>query len=91
MPFNSGYPSRTHLPNYRIFGFPIEVVGSHVDHIFHALSLDDTANAFMPTRIELTPEGISRGQSLRFHQCWFGGWHADVGGASPLIVPVREF
>ncbi|KAK4697506.1 hypothetical protein P7C70_g8202, partial [Phenoliferia sp. Uapishka_3] len=75
-----GMPSRTHLPGYRYFGFTLETVGPHVDLIVHALSLDDTANAFNPTRMELSPEGIADGQTLRFHQCWFGGWHADVGG-----------
>lgn len=73
-----GFPSYTHLPESRYFGFPVETVGPHVDHIFHALALDDTRRPFLPTRAELTPEGIEQGQDLQ--QCWFGGWHADVGG-----------
>lgn len=73
-----GFPSRTHLPQFRFFGFPVETVGPHVDHIFHALSADDRRGAFLPTRVELTVEGIVAGQDLQ--QCWFGGWHSDVGG-----------
>ncbi|KAL8280877.1 hypothetical protein RQP46_006881 [Phenoliferia psychrophenolica] len=74
-----GILSKTHLSAYRFFGFPVEVVGPHVDHIFHLISVDDRLVPFRETRVELTQEGIAMGQDLR--QCWFGGWHTDIGGA----------
>jgi hypothetical protein len=81
---SSGVRSKTHLPEFRFFGFPVEEVGPHVDHIFHSVAADDRLIPFRETRVELTPEGLAMGQDLR--QCWFGGWHTDIGGETVLLL-----
>ncbi|KAI5477094.1 hypothetical protein MNV49_006893 [Pseudohyphozyma bogoriensis] len=70
--------SHSHLSQSRFLGFPVEVIGSHVENTFHAVAADDRRKLFWPTRAELSDDAKEAGRVLK--QCWFGGWHADVGG-----------
>ncbi|OMP85171.1 hypothetical protein BK809_0000271 [Diplodia seriata] len=51
-----------------------------VDHAFHALSLDEHRGAFQPTMWYLDHSDPDYGASTDLKQCWFPGFHADVGG-----------
>lgn len=46
-----------------------------VNHVFHALALDEKRTSFMPER---WPKGDSQGPEVE--ECWFRGVHSDVGG-----------
>ena len=65
----------------RYYGFHDTSLGTHVDHGFHALALDERRKNFAPTLWTQTPEGKARGQELK--QVWFAGVHSDAGGGYP--------
>ncbi|KAF9885346.1 hypothetical protein FE257_012963 [Aspergillus nanangensis] len=50
-------------------------LSSHVQHAYHALSLDESRGAFQPTLWE-----IPRNRVQDLQQVWFSGVHSDVGG-----------
>jgi uncharacterized protein (DUF2235 family) len=60
------------------FKFPDRLLGAHVRHACHALSLDDDRRAFDPVLWELTPQDAER-----IEQVWFAGVHSNVGGGYP--------
>lgn len=59
------------------FKFPDRLLGAHVLHACHALSLDDDRRAFEPVLWE-----VSEGDQ-RIEQVWFAGVHSNVGGGYP--------
>jgi uncharacterized protein (DUF2235 family) len=54
------------------FKFPTQTLGSHIEHAYHALSIDDTRVAFAPV--------LWSGPTERIDQVWFSGVHSNVGG-----------
>jgi len=55
-----------------------------IENAFHALALDEHRGNFPPTLWYLDPDNTS----TRLTQCWFPGYHADVGGGTvsgPLV------
>ncbi|MBZ5559618.1 MAG: DUF2235 domain-containing protein [Acidobacteriia bacterium] len=59
------------------FKFPDRLLGEHVQHAYHALSLDDDRRAFEPV-LWHAGEG-----DTRIEQVWFAGVHSNVGGGYP--------
>lgn len=57
------------------FKFPTQTLGSHIEHAYHALSIDDPRVAFAPV--------LWGGPDSRIHQVWFSGVHSNVGGGYP--------
>jgi uncharacterized protein (DUF2235 family) len=60
------------------FKFPDRLLGDHVRHAAHALSLDDDRRAFEPVLWELALKDVDR-----IEQVWFAGVHSNVGGGYP--------
>ncbi|TVY83337.1 Uncharacterized protein LSUE1_G002072 [Lachnellula suecica] len=58
-------------------------LNKHIKHAFHALSLDEHRGAFTPTLWYLDAE-IENTCDLR--QCWFPGFHSDIGGGTTASV-----
>ena len=56
-------------------------LSSTVANAFHAIATDDERKPFLPTLWTQTERGRNAGQ--RLEQCWFAGWHGDVGGGCP--------
>lgn len=57
---------------------------TEIKHAFHALALDEHRGAFQPTLWYIpkeTPEG-KLWKETRLLQCWFPGYHANVGGGT---------
>ena len=50
-----------------------------IEHAFHALALDEHRGAFTPTMWYLDKQF---GTNCDLRQCWFPGYHADVGGGT---------
>jgi hypothetical protein len=50
-----------------------------VENAFHALALDEHRGTFTPTMWYLDP---NYGKKCNLKQCWFPGYHADVGGGT---------
>lgn len=49
-----------------------------VEYAFHALSLHETRSKFRP---EITgDQGVPRACPRQLEQCWFNGYHGDIGG-----------
>lgn len=62
-----------------LFGFKnAGKLGTHIQHAFQALALDERRKDFDCNRWEQHEEGRKKGQVLK--QCWFSGSHSDVGG-----------
>jgi uncharacterized protein (DUF2235 family) len=59
------------------FKFPDCLLGGHVQHACHALSLDDDRQAFQPVLWTVNPG------DTRITQVWFAGVHSNVGGGYP--------
>lgn len=53
-----------------------------IDHAFHALSLDEHRGAFEPTLWYLDHSSKDYGADTDLKQCWFPGFHADIGGGT---------
>ncbi|OJD29619.1 peptidoglycan binding domain containing protein [Diplodia corticola] len=53
-----------------------------IDHAFHALSLDEHRGAFQPTMWYLDHPESDYGATTDLKQCWFPGFHADIGGGT---------
>ncbi|KAF8521484.1 hypothetical protein JB92DRAFT_3277272 [Gautieria morchelliformis] len=76
-----GLPEELTFSSKRIkdlFGFSDKRLGSHVQHAFHAMALNETRADFNVAKFEQTPEGRAKGQVLK--QVWFAGSHSDIGG-----------
>lgn len=58
------------------FKFPARTLGKHVEHAYHALSLDDDRRAFQPVLWHAAGDE-------RVEQVWFAGVHSNVGGGYP--------
>lgn len=58
------------------FKFPARTLGKHVEHAYHALSLDDDRRAFQPVLWHAQDDE-------RVEQVWFAGVHSNVGGGYP--------
>lgn len=58
------------------FKFRTQTLGAHVDHAYHALSLDDDRRAFQPVLWHAKGDA----SDARIHQVWFAGVHSNVGG-----------
>ncbi|TDL28633.1 hypothetical protein BD410DRAFT_711420 [Rickenella mellea] len=68
-----------HSPTMKtIFGFPDRLLGEHIERAYHALAIDETRADFDCCKFEQTEGGRQKGQILS--QCWFTGFHADIGG-----------
>jgi uncharacterized protein (DUF2235 family) len=65
----------------RYYGFHDTTLGTHVEHAFHAVALDERRKNFVPTLWTQKPEGKAKGQELK--QVWFAGVHSDIGGGYP--------
>lgn len=52
-----------------------------VEHAFHALALDEHRGAFTPTMWYID-EKYETGADHDLRQCWFPGYHSDVGGGT---------
>ncbi|KAI9687039.1 MAG: hypothetical protein M1822_002449 [Bathelium mastoideum] len=52
-----------------------------IDNAFHALALHERRRDFFPI-IWKTSEGALRQRNTRLQQCWFVGYHSNVGGSS---------
>jgi uncharacterized protein (DUF2235 family) len=61
-----------------LWGFHDTQLSSHVTFAYHALSIDETREAFKPTL--WTQDALADGQTLE--QVWFSGVHTEVGGGS---------
>ncbi|KAL1615847.1 hypothetical protein SLS56_011649 [Neofusicoccum ribis] len=53
-----------------------------IDHAFHALSLDEHRGAFEPALWYLDRADADYGDETDLKQCWFPGYHADIGGGT---------
>ena len=53
-------------------------LGEHIEHGFHALSLDEKRGYYAPTLWE-SPKGPR--PLDKFEQCWIAGDHSNVGGS----------
>ncbi|KAF8523076.1 hypothetical protein BU17DRAFT_43975 [Hysterangium stoloniferum] len=62
----------------KIFGFHDKILGTHIQHAFHAMALNETRADFNVAKFEQTPAGKAKGQVLK--QVWFAGEHSDIGG-----------
>ncbi len=59
-----------------------------VEHVCHALSLDDERRTYHPLRFDQTPQLDLKGSGNqkdgpRIKEVWFAGVHADIGGGYP--------
>ncbi|KAJ5928330.1 hypothetical protein N7466_007286 [Penicillium verhagenii] len=76
-----GWPSNVVMSveqtNDAKYGFHDTDLHENVKHAFHALALDEHRKAFPPTLWTL-PEGVS----TKLRQCWFPGYHINIGGGS---------
>ena len=61
------------------FKFRTQTLGDHVEHAYHALSLDDDRSAFAPVLWHAKKNETD----ARIHQVWFAGVHSNVGGGYP--------
>ncbi|KAI9657410.1 MAG: hypothetical protein M1821_003092 [Bathelium mastoideum] len=61
------------------FKFHDTALNDRIEHAFHALALDEHRGAFTPTLWYLDPD---YGLKCDLKQCWFPGYHADVGGGT---------
>lgn len=52
-----------------------------IEHAFHALALDERRYTFAPTMWYLPPARTAT-TTTTLRQCWFPGYHADVGGGT---------
>lgn len=50
-----------------------------VDHVFHALAIDEKRTSFMPVPWRELPAGLA-GPRPQVEETWFRGVHSDVGG-----------
>jgi len=50
-------------------------IPKNIEEIYHALSLDEKTKGFQPTLW----------QSEAIKQCWFSGYHSDIGGGNPDV------
>jgi hypothetical protein len=57
---------------------------TEIKHAFHALALDEHRGAFQPTLWYIPKEtpGGKLWKETRLLQCWFPGYHANVGGGT---------
>jgi hypothetical protein len=62
----------------KLWGFHDTQLSSHVKFAYHAVSIDETRQLFMPTL--WTQDVPTPGQTLE--QVWFSGVHTEVGGGS---------
>lgn len=60
----------------------LTISGLEIDHAFHALSLDEHRGAFEPTLWYLDHSSTAYGASTDLKQCWFPGFHSDIGGGT---------
>ncbi|KAL9106011.1 MAG: hypothetical protein Q9227_008919 [Pyrenula ochraceoflavens] len=51
-----------------------------IENAFHALSLHERRLDFVPI-VWRTSEGETKQRSSRLRQCWFVGYHSDIGGS----------
>lgn len=63
------------------FAFVNSELGNEIENAIHALSLHERRRPFLPLvwRISDT-EGTLINKSRRLRQCWFVGYHSDIGG-----------
>ncbi|KAF4540708.1 uncharacterized protein LTHEOB_650 [Lasiodiplodia theobromae] len=64
------------------YGFHDTALNRKIDHAFHALSLDEHRGAFEPTLWYLDYSSKDYGADTDLKQCWFPGFHADIGGGT---------
>lgn len=53
-------------------------LGSHIEHAYHAIAIDERRGSFQPALWEITKTGINRNQKVE--QRWFSGVHCNIGG-----------
>lgn len=63
-------------PPLRVAGDGAEIGG--VDNVYHALSLHESRSRFQPVMARLSQQA-----ELNLEQCWFSGYHPDIGGGRP--------
>lgn len=56
-------------------------LGTHIDHAFHALAIDEKRGPFEPTLWQM-PEDQDE-DTERVQQVWFPGVHSNIGGSYP--------
>ena len=76
-----GWPSNKYVSveeaNDAKYGFHDTNLHKNIKNAFHALALDEHRQAFPPTLWSL-PSGVS----THLVQCWFPGYHINIGGGS---------
>ncbi|KAJ5537847.1 hypothetical protein N7494_007326 [Penicillium frequentans] len=77
-----GWPSNKYVPfggnaNDTKYGFHDTNLHKNIKNAFHALALDEHRHAFPPTMWSL-PKGVY----TNLVQCWFPGYHINIGGGS---------
>lgn len=78
-----GWPDGTERPDEKVDHY--YVTNCNIDHIYHALALDDNRSfSFTPIFVS-GPSQVgmceNQGQNTHIEEVWFAGAHADVGGS----------
>ena len=71
------------LPPPPGFGFVDSELDDNIKHAFQALALHEYRRAYMPLVWRTTRESPLE-ISGRLKQCWFAGYHSDIGGGRKL-------